>query len=69
MTTREALFACTLSASGDPPFRELVRAWSAGEAAQQFGERLREAEVALPGTIVVSDLGGRVVRRAAYVRD
>ena len=65
MTKREEFYECEY-VSGRGDFQFHVRAWSALEAEHSLRESLASAGVRAPGTMVIRDLKGRVLRRSRF---
>ena len=65
MAKREEFFECTL-ASDNNEYRFHFRAWNAEDAEAHFREALHANGVAVPGTLLIRDPQGRVVRHSAY---
>jgi hypothetical protein len=62
---REQFFECTLAGAGSE-YRLHCRAWDPGEAEDHFRSLLEHGGVADPGTLLIRDLRGHVLRRGAY---
>lgn len=65
MQKREGIFECVFASDGNEyPFH--LRAWNEEEAELHLRDLLHEYGVRSPGTLLIRNLKGQVVRRADY---
>jgi len=65
MSKREGFFECVF-ASGGNEYQFHFRAWNEVEAERHLRETLSGYGVAFPGTLLIRNLKGQIVRRAQY---
>ncbi len=65
MAKREDFFECTLACDNNE-YRFHFRAWSGEDAEAHFREALQANGVTFPGTLMIRNPQGQVVRHAAY---
>jgi hypothetical protein len=66
MSKREEFYECVY-ASGKSEYEFHLRAWTDSEAELVLREALEDNHVASPGTLVIRNSRGNVLRRARYV--
>jgi hypothetical protein len=65
MSKREEFYECVF-ASGKSEYEFHLRAWTDSEAELVLREALVDSHVASPGTLIIRNLRGEVLRRARY---
>lgn len=65
---RELFFKCVFVSDDENEYHFHLRAWTAAEAESVFADMLRTGGIRSKGKLMVHDVDGQVVRRAAYPR-
>lgn len=65
MSKREGFYECVF-ASGGNEYQFHFRAWNEAEAEQHLRETLSGYRVSFPGTLLIRNLKGQILRRAPY---
>ncbi len=65
MSKREGFFECVFASDGNE-YQFHLRAWNEAEAELHLREMLCGYGVSFPGTLLIRNLKGKIVRRAHY---